>query len=115
MEQEINGVTEKFNSKCFEYDSLERELFGVKDALNEALQTIDALEKVRKEAKENQVKCCVLEEQIEVSDTFPHFMMNKKFTWCYRKVHQSVSLLLNTLSHTYTHLHFTRMTKKKHK
>ena len=93
MEQEINGITEKFNSKCFEYDSLERELCGVKDALNEALQTIDAQEKVREEAKENQVKCCLLEEQIEVSVTFPHFIMSKKIIWCYTEfklgAHQS--------------------------
>ena len=67
MEQETKGLTERFNVKCAEYETLETKLCGVKEELKEALQTIDAQEKVRVEAKENQVKCCVLEEQIEVS------------------------------------------------
>ena len=70
MEQEAKGLSEKFNAECVAYETLERELCGVKEALKEALHTVDAQEKVRGEAKDNQVKCYVLEEQIEVGVIF---------------------------------------------
>jgi hypothetical protein len=66
MEEETKGIMERFEAKCVQYDALERELCGVKEALKNAWETIKGDEKVREEAKESQVKCCVLEEQIEV-------------------------------------------------
>jgi hypothetical protein len=74
MEQEAKGLSEKFNAKCVAYETLERELCGVKETLKKALHTVDAQEKVRGEAKDNQVKCYVLEEQIEVSIRFMNFL-----------------------------------------
>ena len=65
MEEETKGIKEKFNAKCVEYEALEIELSRVKEALKKALKTIHGQEKVRVEAKESQVKCCVLQEQIE--------------------------------------------------
>ena len=67
MEEERKGITEKYNAKCADYDLLETELSRVKEALKDAQDIIDIQESVRKEAKESQVKCCALEEQIEVS------------------------------------------------
>ena len=66
MEEETKGTQEKFNAKCVEYEALEMELCRVKESLKNALETIHGQEKVREEAKESQVKCCVLQEQIEV-------------------------------------------------
>ena len=67
MEEQTKGITEKYNAKCVDYDCLETELSQVKEALKDALDTINIQDTVRKEAKESQVKCYVLEEQIEVS------------------------------------------------
>ena len=66
MEEETKGIKERFHAKCVEYEALEMELCRVKEALKNALETIHGQEKVREEAKESQVKCCVLQEQIEV-------------------------------------------------
>ena len=66
MEEQTKGITEKYNAKCVDYDCLETELSQVKEALKDALDTINIQDTVRKEAKESQVKCYVLEEQIEV-------------------------------------------------
>ena len=66
MEEETKELTEIYSAKCVDYDALQSELCDVKVELQQALQEVEAYGKVREEAKEQQVRCSVLEEQIQV-------------------------------------------------
>ncbi|XP_028396752.1 myosin heavy chain, non-muscle-like [Dendronephthya gigantea] len=65
MEEETKKLSENYSAKCVNYDALQSELCDVKVELQQALQEIEAHGKVREEAKEHQVRCSILEEQIQ--------------------------------------------------
>lgn len=62
----MNNLVEEHNIKCCEFEAMKTQLNDLRVELGEAKATVDAQDKIREEAKKNQVKCCSLEEQIVV-------------------------------------------------
>ena len=64
----MESLASEYDVKCGELETMQAELNNLRIELSEAKATIDAQGKIWEEAKRSQVKCCTLEEQIEVGE-----------------------------------------------